>query len=291
MRQSPQGQGSRPSTLLQVATVAVLSLAGAALTCGVATGFWLLARPSWLVVASGGPPQAADLLLLGFAATGVLVTLWIGVGFLVATVATLPGVLGSAASTLSRRLAPAAVRRVAVVLTGAVLAATTLPAAQALALGGSPSAVSARAVSGISTIAPGATHTGSSGSSVPAPDPGFAATDPPTTAGSPDPAFRPTDGRPPATMLGPLAPAPRATQSASFAAGRVTVVRGDSLWAIAARHLGPAATDAQIAAEWPRWYAANRGVIGTNPDLILVGQVLTRPTPNPTPASANGTRP
>jgi nucleoid-associated protein YgaU len=57
----------------------------------------------------------------------------------------------------------------------------------------------------------------------------------------------------------------------------VTVVRGDSLWAIAARHLGPHSTTQQIAHEWPRWYAANRTVIGPDPDLIRVGQVLSVP--------------
>ena len=53
--------------------------------------------------------------------------------------------------------------------------------------------------------------------------------------------------------------------------------RGDSLWAIAARHLGPGATDAEVAEEWPRWYAANRAVIGPDPDLVLPGQVLRAP--------------
>ena len=56
------------------------------------------------------------------------------------------------------------------------------------------------------------------------------------------------------------------------------MVRGDSLWAIAARHLGPQATRRQVAHEWPRWYAANRKVIGPDPNLIRVGQVLTAPT-------------
>jgi len=56
------------------------------------------------------------------------------------------------------------------------------------------------------------------------------------------------------------------------------VARGDSLWAIAARHLGPHATRRQVAHEWPRWYAANRKVIGADPNLIRAGQVLTAPT-------------
>ena len=42
-------------------------------------------------------------------------------------------------------------------------------------------------------------------------------------------------------------------------------------------NLTRAATRQQIAREWPRWYAANRALIGPNPHLIRVGQVLTVP--------------
>lgn len=56
------------------------------------------------------------------------------------------------------------------------------------------------------------------------------------------------------------------------------VRRGDSLWSLVARHLQ---TDdpASIAAEWPRWYAANREIIGPDPDLLSVGQILHLPVP------------
>ena len=57
----------------------------------------------------------------------------------------------------------------------------------------------------------------------------------------------------------------------------MTVRRGDTLWDLAARGLGPAASDAEIAAEWPRWYAANRDVVGADPDLLLPGQQLLAP--------------
>lgn len=86
-----------------------------------------------------------------------------------------------------------------------------------------------------------------------------------------------------------VSPAPRGTGIASSppagpAAGHnestaeIVVVRGDTLWDIAARHLGPGATTEQIAAEWPRWWAANADVIGRDPDLILPGQRLQPPT-------------
>jgi resuscitation-promoting factor RpfA len=58
------------------------------------------------------------------------------------------------------------------------------------------------------------------------------------------------------------------------------VVRaGDSLWRIAAQRLGGHASSAEIAAAWPRWYAANRPVIGADPDLITPGEHLHAPVP------------
>ena len=71
-----------------------------------------------------------------------------------------------------------------------------------------------------------------------------------------------------------LAPAPR---PAAAALDTVTVRRGDSLWSIAQRHLGAGATDAEIAHAWPEWYAANRAVIGDDPDLIHPGMRLVPP--------------
>ena len=55
------------------------------------------------------------------------------------------------------------------------------------------------------------------------------------------------------------------------------VRRGDTLWAVVARDLGPYATAAEIAREWPRWYAANRTVIGADPNMIRPGEVLHPP--------------
>ncbi|EYR61827.1 peptidoglycan-binding protein, partial [Actinotalea ferrariae CF5-4] len=58
-----------------------------------------------------------------------------------------------------------------------------------------------------------------------------------------------------------------------------TVRPGDTLWDLAAEQLGTAATDAEVAAAWPRWHEANREVIGPDPDVLVPGQVLTVPTP------------
>ena len=57
----------------------------------------------------------------------------------------------------------------------------------------------------------------------------------------------------------------------------VVVAPGDCLWRIAARDLGPAATAGAVSAAWPRWYAANRAVIGPDPDLLQPGMRLVPP--------------
>ena len=59
----------------------------------------------------------------------------------------------------------------------------------------------------------------------------------------------------------------------------VVVRPGDSLWAIAARHLPSSAGPEEIAAAWPLWFAANRRLIGPDPDKLEVGVVLQAPRP------------
>lgn len=57
----------------------------------------------------------------------------------------------------------------------------------------------------------------------------------------------------------------------------VTVKAGDTLWAIAAAHLPPGATDAQIVSAVAAWHETNQRVIGADPDHIEPGQVLAAP--------------
>jgi nucleoid-associated protein YgaU len=61
----------------------------------------------------------------------------------------------------------------------------------------------------------------------------------------------------------------------------VVVRPGDSLWAIAAARLGADASQARVAAEWPRWYATNHDSIGADPALIKPGQLLHAPAEVP----------
>jgi len=83
---------------------------------------------------------------------------------------------------------------------------------------------------------------------------------------------------------------PRPTESAPMAStarragvdkdDEIVVRRGDSLWNLAERHLGPGATDGEIALEWPYWFTANRAVIGSDPDHLVPGERLRPPERN-----------
>ena len=71
---------------------------------------------------------------------------------------------------------------------------------------------------------------------------------------------------------------------------RHVVADGDTLWSIARATLPAPESAAEITAEWHRWYAANRGVIGADPDLIRPGQDLIRPasgSPSANPAPSD----
>ncbi|MGN7249534.1 hypothetical protein [Arthrobacter sp. SAFR-014] len=78
-------------------------------------------------------------------------------------------------------------------------------------------------------------------------------------------------------LVTPL-PARAAAEPAS-ARREVPVRAGESLWTIAARELGPGASDVDIAARWPLWYQVNRNVIGADPSILLPGQLLSPPPP------------
>jgi hypothetical protein len=94
---------------------------------------------------------------------------------------------------------------------------------------------------------------------------------------SPDPQWKP---RTPVIEPGLLGSSPhRRTEPTSPMTAAVVVAAGDSLWTIAGTHLGPMATDLDIAMHWPKWYEANRSIIGADPGLLQPGQVLYPPAP------------
>jgi len=284
------------SSLLRAATAAA---AAVGLSAAGLWAFWLAGAGSLTAVRASGPDAAEDLLVLGAAGVGAVLLAWLGLGVTLSALSAAPGAVGRLATVAAEHVAPAAVRRLTAAVLGAAIATAAAPAAHAdspfpappLTTTTSQTAPAPDPAFGITVRAPvvdavpdPGTTTGRVATVL---DPGFGAgirTAPATTSApapstttttAPGPASAKETRTPPA--LGPLGPAPR-TPSRSSGARNVTVARGDSLWAIAARHLGPHATRRQVAHEWPRWYAANRKVIGPDPNLIRVGQVLTAPT-------------
>ena len=73
-------------------------------------------------------------------------------------------------------------------------------------------------------------------------------------------------------------------QVAAVDGDRVVVRPGDSLWRIAEAELtrrhGGTPSVAEVAAYWPRIHAANRALVGPDPDLVRPGVPLVLPAPS-----------
>ena len=258
----------------------VLILVLVAVLLGVGAAAFLLATVArtWAAIQAPGPAEPADGLLLCVAAAGALLLLWLVLGLALSLLSAAPGATGALAGRSAARLAPATVRTLATVLLTAGLGAT-LTAGTATA-----GAVSA-SVSPAADRAPAAAAPGAPTADVPsAAWPASGSPDGPASGGAPDTAPD-AAWTPPEPPRGPV-PDPDALDllSRAPAAGGmvdedVVVRRGDTLWSIAGRHLGPSATADEIAREWPRWHDANRDAIGNDPDLIQPGQVLHPPAP------------
>lgn len=208
----------------------------------------------WL--AQAGP----DALLAEFAAAALwLAAAWLGVGLAATLFGGLPGGLGRAGAAASRRLLPRALRQLVAgsVGVGVILAPVSAAAAAPAHETGQPASAAVTAVR-----QPGA------GAQLPAP---VWPIDVPSGRSGPTPRSEPNAPQPNAPVPAP----PPGHQPAEIQPVRVRA--GDSLWLIAARRLGLSADPSEVAAAWPRWYRANRAVIGDDPDLIMPGQLLTPP--------------
>lgn len=216
---------------------------------------------------------------------GGLVALWLAVSASVAAVCVLARVAGAsweAGESLVARCAPRVVRIALVVVVGAGVGLGLASGASAASPAPAPSA-SVGVVAGADDL--GWAVTGPDVASGPAEGSGpvAAATDAPfpqaeqlAPTGAGTPAGQPAAASAPALAM--ETQATPTTPTTPTTADTVVVVAGDSLWAIAARHLPPESTDAQIAEAWPQWYDANTATIGADPGRILPGQVLAVPT-------------
>lgn len=256
--------------------------AAVAATGAAGLGWWLTAAAAALLDAARSPVPLSpeDAVALLAACLGLLLLLWLALGVLATVLSLLPGRVGAAARRIADRVAPALSRRLAAVIVGASLGGALAPGT-ALARDGRivPSAVVTAAVS--PNFAPEApafpAATGGPGwgpAAEPVPDRVTA------PAGVADRGAAPAPGWVPDRPLVRRQASPRlmATSPPREERQGVVVRRGDTLWAIARQHLGPGATDAEVAQEWPRWHRANQAVIGPDPDRLLPGMVLQAPS-------------
>jgi nucleoid-associated protein YgaU len=228
--------------------------------------------PDWRSIAAGTRAPGdwieragADTVVSTLAATAMwLVSAWLGLALLAVLTGSLPGTAGAIARTLANVAVPATLHRAIAGILGLGILAT--PAAALASPVPSPTS-SASSVSAAST------------SPLPAPSwPAASAGNPQPTVASPrwptnaEPVPRPESGTPPPVARDDRRKPPAANES-------VVVRPGDSLWMIAATRLGRPPSDDQVAGAWPRWYAANRAEIGSDPNLIRPGQLLHAPRP------------
>jgi hypothetical protein len=204
------------------------------------------------VTARAGSTGIDDLVGLVASVLAGAVLGWMGLLTVLTAAARIPGLAGRAAANTAVRIAPSVVTglvRAGVGLT--VVAAPAMVTMPAAAAGVPVAAHDAEDSEDLATAAlPGVGRPGDA--------PVRAEFVAATNSQQPD---SPKDGRP----------------GHATTTDAVVVRPGDCLWTIAARAIGPSATDAEIAATWPRWYARNRGVVGADPDLLIPGTVLRPP--------------
>ena len=215
-------------------------------------GSLIALRPHWADIASwthwSTDPERA--LVDAAALAGWALAAWLFIAATLVIAAQAPSVLGRGAAGAARIVTPRAARRLLEAALGVALAVG--PAGAALA---GPAAAPVQ-VSIEQALDP-----------VPAPivaaaEPTFPDLDRPLTAVSvPDLSQGPTNVAP--------SPAP--------AAARHTVVAGDTLWDLAAAAAPPGASPIVITALWQQWYATNRAAIGSDPSLLLPGELLSLP--------------
>jgi len=131
---------------------------------------------------------------------------------------------------------------------------------------------------------PGSSSSVAAGRTTPtatAPEPAPSVAPPPSVAPAPSvPPPPPATNAPPQPPAAPPPPQPQPKRQPARAAPPgpdapwvLYVVRtGDTMWAITDWALGSRSTPDRIAASWTQIWAANRSVIGDNPNLIFPGQ-------------------
>lgn len=248
----PQASHRRRAGALGVlVTLALLCTAGLTVNALVAHAQELAGRPR-LTVDDAVPLVARAVVVAGLAWLAVIVA------------ASSRGLLVSRSPGTSRTPSARVPAPLAARVTALLLAAT--------AFGSMAATSTASALPATTISAPAAGPQADAEPHVPVPD--FA---PSTRCQPPEPGW---------TGTGPGLQRPATTDQAGLlgrcggprSGDEVVVHRGDSLWSIVQRDLGPDAGPSEVARTWPAWYTANRDAIGPDPDALLPGTTLHRPT-------------
>ena len=256
-------QNPRPRTTVRAdaAMAAVILLLGVFLA---ATGSGLVQRWHSASARQQSLSFEDQLGILANTAGLIVITWWI-MSFAIAVTAALLDRSGrTRAAAATGKFSPAFMRRLVLAAVGlqlmsAPLATAATPPASHGAGQPAPAGVS-RAVSSAWAL---------SAARSPAPEPVG-----PAGSSAVDARWRPLR---PIVETGPLTARHVRTEDTPGTGREVTVRPGDSLWSITAAALGPLASDADIAREWPRLYAGNLDAIGANPHFLRPGLVLVLP--------------
>ena len=291
---------------LALASALVLALSGAAAQVAWST------VGAWRAVFADGPARFDDAVAALAGTAAVAIALWLALALVVSALAALTTAAINrgrgyvAVQDAAQAIAPAVVRHFVGTLLGVVILGTaaggsahaasragaaaapvlvtaTAPAlataaAPVLATPAAPVLVTAAAPALVTAATPPGDARNDTAGLSPSWTPGTRAA---TVTGDPlSPGWVPSD--PGRVRSRPGSVEPPGVSAQRLRAGvqpddEVVVRRGDSLWTLAARHLGPGATVAEIAAEWPRWFEVNRHQIGGNPDRLIPGERLRAP--------------
>lgn len=270
------GTASGPLAALVVpATAAALLLSG---------GWRPAVSPDQWFSAAAANPVGVSFAVLRCLADGVVLRLILGLGLTAAS--WIPGWAGLLAGRSARRVTPTSWHRflrqhvpaaaVAVSLSTAGMGVPGLSAHLAPPGVGSAGGAAAAAGTALTAFFPGR--------SAP-PDPAPAADPLPAWSApelSPSPGVNPSPAGSPSPTAAAATPGP--PPPASGTTRCIRVQPGDTLWALTASLLST--TDpVRLAQGWPALWAANRSVIGADPNLLYPGELLRVPFAPPTPAS------
>lgn len=245
-------------------------IAGIAALLGWAAGSPIETWRAMVSAVDASTPSAGSDQLLGSSAAlaAWIGVAWLGIAVVLEVASVLPGAAGRGCAAVAAKTSPMLVRRIVQVVIGISVLAGPITAGSAFAAGPSTTTSTSAQVDRPDSLTPALAKPSPASPMVDRPATPFVASPPPAAKRTPTGAVALVTG---AAHRDAVDPSHRSTDG-------YVVRRGDTLWDIAARHLGPNASAVDISRAWPAWYDANRAVIGTDPSMIRPGEVLVPPS-------------